>query len=120
MEKPNATTVQYYEQALPGDARVQKGQMFGHPCAFVNGNMFFGTFGQSVVARVGETRAAVIAGEGKLRIFTPMDGRAWREYLQIDTGSMPPGDVQGLAHEALENTARLPPKVKKAAKKASR
>lgn len=44
MERPNDKTVAYYDRNVPKDARAVKGQMFGHPCAFVNGNMFFGTF----------------------------------------------------------------------------
>lgn len=40
MEKPNATTIAYYDRNVPPDGRAVKGQMFGHPCAFVNGHMF--------------------------------------------------------------------------------
>ncbi len=84
--------------------------MFGHPCAFVNGNMFFGTFGQSVVVRVGEPRTAALA-KGKLRVFEPMAGRAWKEYVQIDTGALPPKELATLAREAFDWAARaLPPK----------
>jgi hypothetical protein len=117
MEKPSAATVAYYESAVPDDARAKKGAMFGHPCAFVNGNMFFGTFHQTVVARVGEDRAAKLA-KGKLRIFEPMPHRPWKEYVQIDAGSLPAKDVASLAVEALDWTATLPPKPAKGAKAA--
>jgi hypothetical protein len=114
MERPNESTVAYYEAAVPADARARKGSMFGHPSAFVNGNMFFGTFAQSVVARVGEERATAVA-RGGLRIFEPMAGRAWREYVQIDTGALPAGALAELAREALEWTSTLPPKAEKKA-----
>ena len=115
MEKPNPTTVAYYERAVPPDPRARKGAMFGHPCAFVNGNMFFGTFAQSMVIRLGETRTGALA-KGKLRVFEPMPKRQWKEYLQVATGEQPAAKLATLAAEALEWTSELPPKPAKAAK----
>src|SRR5262249_26532323 len=109
MERPNAETIAYYDAAVPSDPRAHKGQMFGHPCAFVNGNMFFGTFAQTVVVRIGIERAAELA-KGKIRIFEPMPGRAWNEYVQLDAGSMPRAKLAALAGEALDWTEKLPPK----------
>ena len=116
MEKPNATTMAWFERAVPKDARARKGAMFGQPCAFVDGNMFFGTFAQSVVARVGEARAAALAG-GPRRIFEPMGGRLWKEYIHMDTGAVSDADLATYAKDALEWTAaNVPPKVAKAKK----
>jgi hypothetical protein len=94
--------------------------MFRHPCCFVNRNMFYGTFAQSVVVRVGEARAAALAKKPPAHIFEPMPGRAWREYVQFDVEAVPIATVAKLAAEALAHTAALPPKpAKKAAAKAS-
>ena len=112
MEKPNADTVAWYHRLVPTDARAQKGQMFGHPCAFVNGNMFFGTFAQTLIVRVGEVRAGQLLGSGA-RIFEPMPGRAWKEYAQVDPGTIADSELATLAQEALEATARLPAKAPK-------
>jgi len=109
MEKPTASTIAYYEASVPDDPRAKQGQMFGHPCAFVNGNMFFGTFHQTVVVRVGTERAAELA-KGKVKIFEPMPGRAWREYVQVEAGSLPKGKLSTWAGEALEWTGKLPGK----------
>lgn len=119
MERPNATTIAYYDRNVPADPRAVKGQMFGHPCAFVNGNMFFGTFAQTVVARVGKERAAALLGPN-LRIFEPMAGRAWAEYVQWGAEVLPDQQALAFAQEALEATAAMPAKEKKkpAAKKA--
>ena len=117
MERPNAATIAWYDAAVPEDPRAVKGQMFGHPCAFVNRNMFFGTFGQSVVVRVGDERAAALAKKGPGRIFEPMPGRAWREYLQLERGAVSARVLAGLATDALEHTASLPPKAAKTAAK---
>jgi hypothetical protein len=116
MERPSEETVACYLAAVPDDPRAVKGQMFGHPCAFVNGNMFFGTFRQTVVARVGPERAAALAG-GKLRLFEPMPGRAWKDYVQLDAGALPRARLAALAAEALAFTDKLPPKGGKAKKK---
>ena len=117
MEKPSAATVSWYESLIPEDGRVKRGQMFGHPCAFVNGNMFFGTFGQSLVVRVGEAAAAGLSG--KLPLFEPMPGRPWKEYVQIDTRALPAAEAAALVRVALEATALVPAKVPKPAKGAA-
>src|SRR4051812_18547001 len=101
MKRPSDSTIAYYDAAVPADPRARKGAMFGHPCAFVNDHMFFGTFAETVVVRVGEERAAGLA-TGELRIFEPMPGRAWKEYVQVDTGKLHATTVAALAREALE------------------
>ncbi len=113
MEKPDAATIDYYDRNVPPDPRAVKGQMFGHPCAFVNGHMFYGTFAGSVVIRVGTVRAAELTHEG-LVLFEPMAGRVWKEYVQVTTGALPDERVLRLAQDALNLTAQLPAKVKKA------
>lgn len=111
MERPSADTTAYFEAALPDDPRARRGVMFGHPCAFVNGNMFFGTFEQSVVARVGPERAAELSnGALFVRHFEPMPGRPWKDYVQVMAAALPAAAIAELAAEALEWTAALPPK----------
>ncbi len=112
MEKPSASTVAWYDRSIPADARAVKGQMFGHPCAFVNGNMFFGTFAQTLIVRLGEARSAAVAS-GDLRLFEPMPGKPWKEYVQVPAGSLDDAALATLAREALEFTAGLPAKAKK-------
>jgi hypothetical protein len=115
MEKPNADTTARFEALMPADPRAKPGQMFGHPCAFVNGNMFFGTFAQTLIARVGPDRAAALAGDGYV-IFEPMAGRAWKEYVQFDPAEIPADEAVTLVGDALDFTAGLPPKPVKVAK----
>jgi hypothetical protein len=64
-KKPNADTVARYEALLPADPRLQPGKMFGHVCAFVGGHMFFGTFAQTLIARVGVRARDGSAGAGR-------------------------------------------------------
>jgi hypothetical protein len=100
-----------YEAALPDDPAIRRKRMFGQPCAFVDRQMFFGTFGDSVVARVGPERVSALAGQPGMRVFTPTEGRAWEDYVQVDVPA-DPGALAGLATEALAWTRKLPPRVK--------
>lgn len=109
MKKPSPETVAAFDAALPDDLRSRRGSMFGHACAFVNGNMYYGTFGDSFVLRVGEPRTAALA-KGPLRVFAPMPGRLWKEYLQADRGALAAKRLAELAKEALEWSSALPPK----------
>jgi hypothetical protein len=101
-----------YEAALPDDPRVERKRMFGMPCAFVNRQMFFGTFDGTVVARVGPERVEVLAGKDGMRVFTPSADRAWPDYVQLDADA-DPGLLRSLAAEALAWASKLPPKSRK-------
>ena len=101
-----------YEAALPDDPAVERKQMFGSPCAFVNRQMFFGTFEGTLVARIGPTRVRALASQPGMRVFTPSPGRTWGDYLQL----MPTVDPELLAQLAIEAQAwatALPKKVKR-------
>lgn len=108
----NPAVLAAYEAALPDDPRVERKRMFGMPCAFVNRQMFFGTFEGSLVARVGPARVETLSGQPGMRVFTPTVDRPWRDYVQVD--AMEDVEVlKGLAAEALAWAAKLPPKAKK-------
>lgn len=113
MEKPNAETTAAFERLIPDDPRAMRGQMFGHPCAFVFGQMFLGTFAQTLVIRVGEARAKALAVP-PVAHFEPIPGRPWKEYLQVAPDALPAETLSAMAAEALAFTAKLPPKSPKA------
>ncbi len=119
MGRPYAATIAAYDLAIPADPRAVKGQMFGHPCAFVNGNMFFGTFAQTVVARVGEARTASLSAAQEAVVFRPMPGRPWKEYVQLHPTVLSAERLAASAREALVHTAAMPPKVEKPKKATS-
>ena len=107
-----------YEAALPDDPSVRRKQMFGQPCAFVDRQMFFGTFGETVVARVGPERVATLAGQPGMRVFAPTEGQPWPDYVQVDL----PADealLVSLAAEAMRWTRALPPRAAKVKAKRS-
>ena len=115
MEKPTEAIVRLFHRLIPEDPAVERRSMFGMPCAFVNGQMFFGTFEDSLVLRVGPTRAAALHGEPGLAVFSPPRGGTWKEYLQVSPALL--GDdtrLAGLVAEALGSTPAAPPKKKAA------
>ena len=118
MPAPSPTVTAAYETALPDDIRVERKRMFDSPCAFVNRQMFFGTFEESLVARVGPERVQALAEQPGMQTFTPSPGKQWNDYVQMDL-TIDPAMLAELASEALFWAAALPKKVKRPKKKAS-
>jgi hypothetical protein len=100
-----------YENALPDDARVKRKKAFGTPAAFVKRQMFFGTFGETLIARVGPERAQDLIGQDGMQAFTPSPGQTWDDYVQLDL-TVEAATVATLAVEALAWAAALPKKGK--------
>lgn len=98
-----------YHAALPADPRVAPKAMFGMPCAFVHRQMFFGTFEDSFVARVGPARAQALIGTPGITTFAPSPERPWRDYVRL-AATVDAGMVAALAAEAMTWTLALPPK----------
>jgi TfoX/Sxy family transcriptional regulator of competence genes len=107
-----AAVVTTYETALPDDPRVVRKQMFGSPCAFVNRQMFFGTFEDTLVARIGPERVSEIVDQPGMQPFAPTEGRVWSDYVQLDP-TVDPQLLAELATEALAWAAALPRKGKR-------
>jgi TfoX/Sxy family transcriptional regulator of competence genes len=106
-----ADTAAAFDAALPDDPRVSRKRMFGTPCAFVNRQMFFGTFENTLVARVGERRAKLLSDQPGVRIFSPSEGKVWTDTLQVELTLGAPL-LAALAKEALAWAAALPRKAK--------
>lgn len=117
MEKPTEKAIALFDAAFPEDSRAERKKMFGMPAAFVGGNMFYGVFTNGVVMRVGEGRRDELSAHDGVQPFEPMPGRPWKEYIHVDADHWSAGDeLAGWVGEALELTAAMPPKVKKAKK----
>ena len=105
-----------FRAALPDDRRIQTLQMFGGIGAKVNGHMFGGTFGRSVMLMLSEgDRAAALALEGAAP-FDPMGNGAMRsDKVQMPEALMDDAaELRRWVRKAFDYAAALP---KKAAKK---
>ena len=111
MPSPSAEVLAAHQAALPDDERVELKKMFGAPCAFVNRQMFFAIFEETLVARVGPERVRVLVEQPGITHFSPSPERTWDDCVQLDT-SVAPATCAALAAEGLAWSAALPKRVK--------
>ena len=97
MEKPSPAITAAFEAVQPSGAEPRK--MFGMPACFMNGNMFAGVYGRTIMLRLPEPERERLIKAGGAP-FAPM-GRVMREYV-----SVPPAFIA--------DRAKLRPWIKKA------
>jgi len=119
MRAPSSTVIAAYEAALPDDPTVVRKKMFGSPCAFVNRQMFFGTFEQTLVARIGPERVQALAEQAGIQVFKPSPDKEWDDYVQMEL-TVDPALFAELAAEALSWAAALPSRAKPPKRKRTR
>ena len=108
-----------FRAALPQDPRVEAVPMFGGVAAKINGHIFAGLFGRSVMLLLPEPeRTAALALEGAAP-FDPMgDGRARSEKVMLPEAMMEdPVALRDWIGRAFNAAAKLPVKPPKAAAK---
>jgi TfoX/Sxy family transcriptional regulator of competence genes len=106
--------VEMFRAALPAAPDVAIKKMFGCEAGFVNGNMFCGTFEDTMIVRLDESGRAAAQKAG-FQPFVPM-GKPMREYVSVPADKI--GDKAFLRRwftKGLAYAAGLP--VKKAKKK---
>ena len=105
-QKSNPELVSLFLASLPLTQGVERRQMFGYPCAFINGNMFAGLHEQRLIVRV--------PAEAARRPFEVM-GKVMKEYAAIeDALDCPPAECRDWIGRGLAYTKTLPPKKPKA------
>jgi TfoX/Sxy family transcriptional regulator of competence genes len=109
--RPDPATIQLFKSLVPDDPHVTTRPMFGNISAFVNGNMFFGLFGNDLFVRVSdEDRPELLKNKGASHL-EPMKGRPMKDYIIMpsawkqDTKTIRPWVLRALAW-----TSKLPPK----------
>lgn len=110
-DKPAAELVARFDACLPPAPGVDRRQMFGCPCAFVNGQMFAGLHEQNLILRLPEATRQRLAAEGRAGPFTVL-GRTMREYVAIPQAiGRPAEELVALIAQAHAFAAALPAKV---------
>jgi hypothetical protein len=108
-----------FRAALPADRRITTMPLFGGLAAKVNGHIFAGLFGRSVMLLLPEPeRAAALALDGA-SMFDPMgDGRARSEKVMLPEDMMDDSaELRRWIARAFAAAAKLPKKTKPAKKK---
>ena len=108
-------------EALPKDSRVETMKMFGGVVAKVNGHIFAGLFGRSVMLPLdGADRERALALEGA-GPFDPMrDGRMRSDKVMLPEALMEePDELRDWIARAFAAAAKRPPKTKGGAAKSA-
>jgi len=101
-QKSDPALVERFVASLPLTQGVERRQMFGYPCAFINGNMFAGLHEQRLIVRVPQEAAS--------HPFEVM-GKVMKDYAAIeDALDCPPALFRDWIARALAYTGALPPK----------
>ena len=116
-EKPPADLVDRFETVVGRVAgpEVTRRPMFGHPCAWVGGNMATGLFADHWWVRLSPERLAEVLESGEATSFSVMPGREMKGYAVMSPERVADdGAVDAWVREALAYTASMPPKEPKA------
>lgn len=101
-KKSPAELIAAFDAALVHQPHAERRQMFGYPCAFVNGNMAVGLHEDRVIARVPaecDARPCIILG------------RRMTDYAAVDYDTaMAEGAMQQWVARAVAHAGSLPPK----------
>lgn len=116
-EKPDPAMVAYFDSMAPISKKgVERRQMFGFPCCFVNGNMFMGLHNNNMILRLSEIDRASLSSLGG-KPFEPMPGRIMKEYVLVPDDLLRTANLAAWIERSLAFASRLPVK-KKGSRKA--
>ena len=109
--RPDKETVDLFRSLVPEDGRVAIRPMFGNISAFVNGNMFFGVFGNDLFVRLSDEAKAELLKNRGASMLEPMKGKAMKDYVVLPrTWSAKPETLRSWISKSLEWSIKLPPK----------
>lgn len=108
---PDKESTELFRSLVPEDDRVTVRPMFGNISAFVNGNMFFGIFGNDLFVRLSiEDREELLKNKGA-SMLEPMKGRPMKDYVVVPKIWLDrPDTVRFWISKSLEWSSKLPPK----------
>ncbi len=102
----------FFRALLPDDHRVTVRPMFGNTSAFVNGNLFFGVYGDDILVRLSESDAKELMENKGASPFEPMKGRPMKSYFLVPRAwrKDQPELTREWVMRSFEWAAKLPPK----------
>ena len=109
--RPDKESMNLFRSLVPEDDHVMVKPMFGNISAFVNGNMFFGVFGNDLFLRLsGQDKVELLKNKGAL-MLEPMKGKPMKDYVVLPkTWSAKPETLRSWISKSLEWSSMLPPK----------
>jgi TfoX/Sxy family transcriptional regulator of competence genes len=79
--RPDPVSIDLFKSLVPDDPQVTIKPMFGNISAFVNGNMFFGLFGNDLFVRLSSADQQELLGKKGASNLEPMKGRPMKDYV---------------------------------------
>ena len=116
-ENPPVALVERFNAVLDRVATPEttRKPMFGHPCAWVGGNMATGLFAANWWVRLPPNELAAVLDSGEATTFQVMPGRDMKGYAVMpDDVVADDARVDDWVGRALAYTATMPPKEPKA------
>jgi TfoX/Sxy family transcriptional regulator of competence genes len=112
--RPDKESVGLFQSLVPKDDRVTVRPMFGNISAFVNGNMFFGVFGNDLFVRLsGEDQQELLKNKGS-SMLEAMKGKPMKDYVVMPkTWRARPETLRSWILKSLEWSSKLPAKKSK-------
>jgi len=115
MPKTAPEPLELFRKLVEGDARLAVKKVFGHPTAFVNGNMSFGVFGSDLFFRLSDADQKLAVQIPGTRPFEPMPGRPMRGYLVLPSPVLKKvPEARRWVERSVRHALSLPPKGTKA------
>lgn len=106
--------MELFRSLVPEDHRVTIRPMFGNISAFVNGNMFFGVFGNDLFVRLSDEGKAELLKNNRASMLEPMKGKPMKDYVVLPkTWNTKPETLRSWISKSLEWSSKLPPKKSK-------
>lgn len=109
--RPDKETTDLFRSLVPEDDHVAIRPMFGNISAFVNGNMFFGVFGNDLFVRLSDEGKAELLKNKGASMLEPIKGKPMEDYVVLPkTWSKKPETLRSWISKSLEWSSKLPPK----------
>jgi len=109
--RPDKESVDLFQSLVPKDDRVTVRPMFGNISAFVNGNMFFGVFGNDLFVRLSSKGQLELLKNKGSSMLEPMKGKPMKDYVVLpNTWRARPETVRSWISKSLEWSSKLPPR----------
>jgi TfoX/Sxy family transcriptional regulator of competence genes len=109
--RSDEATVKLFRSLVPPGPGITTKPMFGNISAFVNGNLFFGLFGNDILLRLTEAEVNQLVESAGAKRFEPMKGRQMRGYVVVPASwKKDPNTLNKWIARSLKLGRSLPPK----------
>ena len=109
--RPDQESIELFKSLVPNDPKITIRPMFGNVSAFVNGNMFFGLFGNDLFVRLSGPEQGELLKEKGASNLEPMKGKPMKDYVVMPSSwRQKPETIRAWVSKSLAWSSKLPPK----------